>query len=238
MSKKRKIEEPSFWPGYVDALVNVVLNILFLVGLLAVGLVSLNFDSLGKNKELRLALALESIRHDTLLLASLGTVESAVQAMLPEARKREEELQARKMPEPPPPPAKPRVDRQKVIQIGRVANAQTRSRETELLQAAGTLPARFWTTHQEKKLPAPGELTEIRTGLQDPRGRVVLFATYPQDLPDYKEAIFLGMQRLQLRLVQEGVAASRIRLLMKPAPAEHHIPGDLIFVWVENSSPS
>ncbi len=238
MSKKRKIEETSFWPGYVDALVNVVLNILFLVGLLAVGLVSLNFDSLGKNKELRLALALESIRNDTLLLASLGTVESAVQALLPEARKREEELQAKKVSEPPPAPSIARVDRQKVVQIGRVANAQTRLRETELLQADGALPARFWTIHQEKKLPTPGELAEIRAGLQDPRGRVVLFAPYPQDPPQYKEAVFLGMQRLQLRLVQEGVAASRIRLLMKPAPAEQHVPGDLIFVWMENSSPS
>jgi hypothetical protein len=37
-------EEVNFWPGYVDALVNVVLNLLFLVGVFTIGLVSLNME--------------------------------------------------------------------------------------------------------------------------------------------------------------------------------------------------
>lgn len=43
MSKAAR-EEVNFWPGYVDALVNVVLNLLFLVGVFTIGLVSLNME--------------------------------------------------------------------------------------------------------------------------------------------------------------------------------------------------
>jgi hypothetical protein len=38
MSKKhQKLESLNFWPGYVDALINVVLNLLFMVAIFAVG---------------------------------------------------------------------------------------------------------------------------------------------------------------------------------------------------------
>lgn len=38
--------EINFWPAYVDALINVVLNLLFLVGVFTIGLVSLNGQAL------------------------------------------------------------------------------------------------------------------------------------------------------------------------------------------------
>jgi hypothetical protein len=44
MSKAAR-EEVNYWPGYVDALVNVVLNLLFLVGVFTIGLVSLNMEA-------------------------------------------------------------------------------------------------------------------------------------------------------------------------------------------------
>lgn len=39
-------EETNYWPGYVDALINVLLNLLFLVGIFTVGLVTLNAQAL------------------------------------------------------------------------------------------------------------------------------------------------------------------------------------------------
>lgn len=39
-------EEINYWPGYVDALVNAVLNLLFLVGLFTIGLVTLNMEAI------------------------------------------------------------------------------------------------------------------------------------------------------------------------------------------------
>ena len=32
------VQAPNYWPGYVDALTNVVLNLLFLIGVFTIGL--------------------------------------------------------------------------------------------------------------------------------------------------------------------------------------------------------
>lgn len=55
-------EETNYWPGYVDALINVLLNLLFLVGIFTVGLVTLNAEVLIAQKkaaELRMNALLE-----------------------------------------------------------------------------------------------------------------------------------------------------------------------------------
>ncbi len=41
-----KLNEINYWPAYVDALINVVLNLLFLVGVFTIGLVTLNGQAL------------------------------------------------------------------------------------------------------------------------------------------------------------------------------------------------
>jgi hypothetical protein len=43
--------EINYWPAYVDALINVVLNLLFLVGVFTIGLVSLNQQALFAEQE-------------------------------------------------------------------------------------------------------------------------------------------------------------------------------------------
>ncbi len=74
MRKKHKpLEDNNYWPGYVDALVNVVLNMLFMVGIMAVGLVSLNVEALGNFKLARQAQQLYQINEENMLLAALGT---------------------------------------------------------------------------------------------------------------------------------------------------------------------
>ncbi len=57
-------DEINFWPAYVDALINVVLNLLFLVGVFTIGLVSLNEQALFAEQESnkRKLAALESAR--------------------------------------------------------------------------------------------------------------------------------------------------------------------------------
>lgn len=57
-------EEINFWPAYVDALINVVLNLLFLVGVFTIGLVSLNEQALFAEQEAnkRKLASLESAR--------------------------------------------------------------------------------------------------------------------------------------------------------------------------------
>ena len=72
--KHKKLESASYWPGYVDALVNVVLNILFMVGLMAVGLVILNVEAIDNLKKSQQAQQLQKMNDDNLLLAALGTL--------------------------------------------------------------------------------------------------------------------------------------------------------------------
>lgn len=76
--KRSKLEDTSYWPGYVDALVNVVLNILFLVGLMAVGLVTLNVEALANFKSAKQAQQLQKINEENMLLAALGTLLEAI----------------------------------------------------------------------------------------------------------------------------------------------------------------
>ena len=45
-------EEQNFWPGYLDALINVMLNLLFLVAIFAMGLVSLNLQSMSQMRQI------------------------------------------------------------------------------------------------------------------------------------------------------------------------------------------
>jgi len=42
--KRRELESQSYWPGYVDALTNLVLNLLFMVGVFAVGLFAVSME--------------------------------------------------------------------------------------------------------------------------------------------------------------------------------------------------
>jgi hypothetical protein len=41
MGRNRELESHSYWPGYVDALVNIVLNLLFLVAIFVIGVAAL-----------------------------------------------------------------------------------------------------------------------------------------------------------------------------------------------------
>lgn len=52
MRRKRKDKEINFWPAYVDALINVVLNLLFLVGVFIIGLVVLNGEAFNQEKKI------------------------------------------------------------------------------------------------------------------------------------------------------------------------------------------
>jgi len=46
------VDPPNYWPGFVDALVTVLLNLLFLVGIFAIGLVSLNLEIMAAQKKM------------------------------------------------------------------------------------------------------------------------------------------------------------------------------------------
>jgi hypothetical protein len=62
MSRRRRgLEEQSYWPGYVDALTNVVLNLLFMVGIFAIGIFSMSMEAALKPKSAQVADAPEAL---------------------------------------------------------------------------------------------------------------------------------------------------------------------------------
>lgn len=65
--RKTFTTEVNYWPGYVDALVNVVLNLLFLTGVFTIGLVTLNYEALltqQKMNQLKIDI-INNIRNET-----------------------------------------------------------------------------------------------------------------------------------------------------------------------------
>lgn len=69
-------EAPNYWPGFVDALVTVLLNLLFLVGVFTIGLVSLNLEVMIVQKKLaeEEARALLALKNGMLPLPQGGVV--------------------------------------------------------------------------------------------------------------------------------------------------------------------
>lgn len=49
---KGAVAEQNYWPGYLDALINVMLNLLFLVAVFAIGLLLLNVQTMSQQRQL------------------------------------------------------------------------------------------------------------------------------------------------------------------------------------------
>lgn len=232
-SKRKKLEAVSFWPGYVDALVNVVLNILFLVGLLAVGLVTINVEALGKSKQLKLAMSLQDIKDDILLLASLGTVQSTVTVLKPaisdaEARKQIEienkkiEAELSKL--------KPSI----LIEVGSVATSKNLQTEQQELLLNKTIPQNHiafemrnsesaLTRDQIEKLMG---LTSIQSG-----EIIYLLATNYGKNIESKRSAFYKLQKFQSTLVDLGVSRDSIELKVINLTDDANHAGDAVYVW-------
>lgn len=128
---KGAVAEQNYWPGYLDALINVMLNLLFLVAVFAIGLLLLNIQTMSQQRQLAsLGAPQEDLSAQTRqILDELGLSEAEkarllarleqldVAAMV-ERRRRlgllseevaaQESLMARiKLPEAPPPPPAP-----------------------------------------------------------------------------------------------------------------------------------
>lgn len=88
-----------FWPAYADVLSNVVLNLLFLVGTLTLGLIVLNQEVIGFQKRLAEAAALEAARPSRSPAPPVRGDAAAQAAAAPAA--------ATAAPMPPPTPAQP-----------------------------------------------------------------------------------------------------------------------------------
>jgi hypothetical protein len=143
--KRKKLPATSYWPGYVDALVNVVLNVLFFVGLMAVGLVTINIEALSSYKGAKQAQDLRNISEGHMLLAALGTLLAAIP--LPTDNQPKPKAQAE-----PPPPA-PKVE---VATSAAPASKEARNfKATDISDRINSAVFSVGTANDERHIPAP-----------------------------------------------------------------------------------
>lgn len=232
-SKRKNLEAVSFWPGYVDALVNVVLNILFLVGLLAVGLVTINFQALGNSKQLKLAIALHDIKDDILLLASLGTVQSTATLLKPaisDAEKRKKIQIENKKIEAELSKLNPSI----LIEVGNFDTSKNIRTEQQRLFLNKTIPQNhivFEIKNAEGSLSSD-QMQKLMglTSLQ--RGEIIyLLATNHGKNIESKRSAFYRLQKIQSTLVDLGVNRGSIELKVIDLTGEASHPGDAVYVW-------
>lgn len=148
-NKRKGLESANYWPGYVDALVNVVLNMLFMVGIMAVGLICLNIEALGNHKRAWQAQQLQQLNEESMLLAALGTFiaalpDAAQPPPKPKPEPKSEPLRVEAPPSEPsaksanptlaPLPPAPRSAPQ-VLRVTRVQAAATLAEEKQMIQS-------------------------------------------------------------------------------------------------------
>jgi hypothetical protein len=224
--KRSKLEDTSYWPGYVDALVNVVLNILFLVGLMAVGLVSLNIEALGNFKSAKQAQQLQKISEDNLLLASLGTLLAAIPPQVkpvPEAKKPVPAplaLPPPKIAEALPQPKPVVVPEPPVLSVGAPFVLTSTAQEQAFLQtkvgissSVGLQPIVFYFDALQHQL-SPAQANALRQQhAAAPAGtRWALMVTVPDAQERTSRDAFVRMSNVRQLLIGHGVSADRISM--------------------------
>lgn len=230
--KRKKLQDTSYWPGYVDALVNVVLNILFLVGLMAVGLITLNIEALGNFKSAKQAEQMQKISEDNLLLAALGTllaviptppsrdIASKERALTPKAAPL-----APSKPEPKPEPVaeaelKPIAKPPVILSVGQPFVLLPVSQEQAFVQAkAGLLstttafPSVFEFGFLQYKL-SDEQITSTERQKRASAHNALwsIFATVPSGQERVSREAFLRMSSVRQVLIEQGVSADAITM--------------------------
>ena len=82
---KREIQSLNYWPGYVDALMNIFLNLLFLVGLFIIGLICMNLEIM-KDQEKLAALEAEERMLTAQSMVAAGTNQSPKSSAIDHSR--------------------------------------------------------------------------------------------------------------------------------------------------------
>lgn len=246
--KRTKLEDTSYWPGYVDALVNVVLNILFLVGLMAVGLVSLNVEALGNFKMAGQAKQLQKINEDNLILAALGTLLAALPEP-PKASPTDSRPPVAKLPEPPraeprPAPAAPAAvappqAQPTVLRVGQPFVTVPSAQEDAFLQtklSVGTAP-KVMEFQGLQYLLTPAQIKEVQTLAEANSGaKWSLLATVPAQDERLGREAFWRLTSVREKLVAAGIKPEAIALRTVTQENTNFSNGRRVFVYARSGN--
>lgn len=146
--------EINYWPAYVDALINVVLNLLFLVGVFTIGLVSLNQQALFAEQE-----------------ANKRKLETLQETRSQQERQNMVKEMLRALPTPPPPPplpvtpvapVVPKFEQPQITEIKLKAAPKAQGgTDIEIAKAASNTSITSVEQYVSSTLAAGGELSRI-----------------------------------------------------------------------------
>lgn len=238
---KRGLAETSYWPGYVDALVNVVLNILFLVGLMAIALVTLNTETANNRLSADQALVLHKRAEENMLLAALGTLVRA-QSVHPTAP-RDSVVDKLNIPTVTPAiaaspvPAKSQPEEATLIPVGMPLTLLPESQELSFIQAKGALSDLTSSPVVLDFLPlffTPSathvrQLEQLHTA-NDKASHWLLLVTVPDRNEHVRRQAFWRLNAVRQQLLELGVPASRVQLRTLPQESNNFSNGRRVFV--------
>lgn len=231
--KHKKLEAASYWPGYVDALVNVVLNILFMVGLMAVGLVILNVEAIANLKKAQQAEQLQKTNENNLLLAALGTL----LAVLPKPTPASQSLTAAADASQP-----IRLRAPIALDVGQPFAVAPLNQEINYLRSKANVGASPFVL-EFAALQYSVSMAQLSTLGQhyrtSPSGSYwMLWATVPDAKDDTARQAFGRMSSVRQALVQQGVKADAISLRIIAQEGTNFSNGRRIFLSSHTSLPA
>ena len=219
-----KFNEINYWPAYVDALINVVLNLLFLVGVFTIGLVTLNGQALFTEQKAT------QVKVDSLL-------------MVQSARERQKLTEQLLRTLPPPPNIQNRiaiVDTPNEVSRGGIKEIRLNA-EPSIFKKDTAVPVLAQKTKTQQtvdeliaSLALDGDLTRIEFELNqyslsvdwvwpkplDPSSnkKWALYAIADSTNPRLAREAFARLVSVRTELIKAGAKASQIQLQVKPPP--------------------
>jgi len=210
MKRKFDLAETNYWPGYVDALTNVVLNLLFMVAIFTMGV---------------FALGLQSSRL-TEMLAHMSSVKSALQAEkadeLPTLLKRASvQIHVNTN-------AKSMLPEQGVSLAPVQKNAERVLAQIEFEAESLVI--------SESAKSALQPLRETLKGTSLHANRWVVWGSMNLQDPEQRRATYLRVMAIRDWLVAEGVDAQLIETRLLPG-ATNRLSGQNIYVLIDTRTP-
>lgn len=246
-------EAPNYWPGYVDALTNVVLNLLFLIGVFTIGLVSLNMEVMNAEKKIA-ELETLSVVAVTQIAAPLPEVRKPVRAKPPGAPASQQLAEAA--------PAEIAQDRsqRRIVELRFYATLPAsaveaglpelavQAREPKVLLVAespeayvkrlvsGQLLGKLSFESQQFVWPQATVLPELTQGAPDDSWLLLMLAD--KENPRLLREAFSRLSSVRTAYLRAGVDGSKLRIQIDAVPpALRRVEGLENTVWIVRRSP-
>lgn len=234
-------EEINFWPGYVDALINVLLNLLFLVGIFTVGLLVLNAEVAIVQKE-----AARQKISQVLSSSPVSERQKKVQQMLNELPPPVQAMPAQALPVPVQQEQAtvaseaPGLTREIRIRRRVQLNESTRESAAESKQAVvqddapelalgrltgGKVAAKL-VFELDQFAPAPQTVLPADIRADSDRQWLLVVLSEP-DNPRLAREAFARLMSVRNLMLQSGIAARQIQIKVRPRPATAAWPADV-----------